>query len=55
VGVLAYQSPREAGLGFVIVVVAGVVLYYLAVPRGARLTQDPLSAAMAEVQVPPAR
>jgi amino acid transporter len=54
VGVLTYQSPREAGLGFVIVVVVGIVLYYVAVPRGARSSKDPLAAAMAEVQVPPA-
>ncbi len=33
VGVLTYQSPREAGLGFLIVVVAGLVVYYLFLAR----------------------
>jgi amino acid transporter len=46
VGVLAYQSPREAGLGFVIVVVVGVLIYYFLLPRRARARQEePLAVA----------
>jgi amino acid transporter len=40
VGVLAYQSPRQAGLGFVIVVVVGVLIYYFVLPRRARAREE---------------
>jgi amino acid transporter len=52
VGVLTYQSPREAGLGFVIVVVAGLVIYYLFLARRSK-APDGAVAAMATVRVTP--
>lgn len=36
VGILAYQSPRQAGLGFVIVVIVGILIYRFALPKRAR-------------------
>jgi amino acid transporter len=36
IGVLAYQSPTQAGLGFLIAAAIGIAVYYLALPRSAR-------------------
>ena len=34
VGGVATQPPRQAGLGFVIVVIVGIVIYYFVLPAG---------------------
>jgi len=52
VGVLTYQSPREAGLGFLIVVVVGLVVYYLFLARRPQPAAE-AAPAMAEVRVTP--
>jgi amino acid transporter len=52
VGVLTYQSPREAGLGFVIVVVAGLVIYYLFLARRRQVPEGAVPA-MAEARATP--
>jgi len=52
IGVLTYQSPREAGLGFVIVVVAGLVIYYLFVARRRGAPADAVPV-MAQARVTP--
>lgn len=52
IGVLTYQSPREAGLGFVIVVVAGLVIYYLFVARRRQAPADAVPV-MAQARVTP--
>jgi amino acid transporter len=52
IGVLTYQSPREAGLGFVIVVVAGLVIYYLFVARRRGVPADAVPV-MAQARVTP--
>jgi amino acid transporter len=52
VGVLTYQSPREAGLGFLIVVVVGLVIYYLFVARRGRGTEGAVPV-MAQARVTP--
>jgi amino acid transporter len=52
IGVLAYQSPKQAGLGFLIVVVVGIVIYYVLLPRRARAMEEaPLGGVVAEVPV----
>lgn len=54
VAVLAYQSPRQAGLGFVIVVIVGVVIYYFLLPRRARIREEaPLATADQLLSTPP--
>jgi amino acid transporter len=52
VGVLTYQSPREAGLGFVIVVVVGLVIYYLFLARRSKAPEGTVPA-MANARVTP--
>jgi amino acid transporter len=52
VGVLTYQSPREAGLGFLIVVVVGLVVYYLFLARRPQPAEG-AAPVMAEVRVTP--
>jgi amino acid transporter len=52
VGVLTYQSPREAGLGFLIVVVAGLAVYYFFLARRPQPAEEAVPA-MAEVRVTP--
>jgi amino acid transporter len=52
VGVLTYQSPRQAGLGFVIVVVVGLVIYYVFLARRGRKSEGAVPV-LAEARVTP--
>jgi amino acid transporter len=52
VGVLTYQSPREAGLGFLIVVAVGLVIYYVFLARRGRESKDAVPV-LAEARVTP--